>query len=606
MDEELNEEQEDRGRSRRIVESHSYHQEGLMTLGTKILLIVALALVTGVGILAWVLGPTLKPVVAHVSVALGAYGWLWLDLLIVLAIGSVIGLLRRLGVVKLLEDVVGIALRIHEHLVSVRQLKADKIGNYPLPLDAQGYPILVPPGNSPHPAPAPIVQGSIAARKAARAATSVVEEGAQSQQTPAPILSPSPVYPQLSAPASFSRKPLEDIPMKLQPVSGIASVWGDVADSRTFARKTVPGFYHLIEELAMFQPAMDRIFMGRTANGPVLLSLEHMPHLVFAGPTGVGKSKIVRMLFAQLIAINVQCYMCDSHYIPYSQDEGLDWTPIEARLMHPPIRDYATSADFLEWLAREELQTRKDRAFYSKPVGMPIMAGIEELAGIIDANPEAAKSIGILLRQGRKYGICLAIAAQDLLAKSIGLDSGMIENIQTGYYGGGDLRTAKIALDLQNGEHINEEGLGRGQVYLKTIHQQATLTRIPWPDNDAVQALCSQSQLPVHELVREPLPEMEETQAVYHPHQGQEGAAPSNIRPLVQPARRGAQEKPIDPAHLEFVRTGGGFDLGNKRLAVVLGITEHQAGKIKNVVRRERGIAEVQEEQAAEEMSVGE
>lgn len=602
---EIEEEDLTEHRPRRIVESHSaYHHEGFMTLGTKILLILGLTVITGVGILVWVLGPVLRPTVTHAIGALGAYGWLWLDLLIITAIAAVAGLLRRFGFIKLIEDIVTIVLRVHEHFVTVRHLRPDKIGNYPLPLSKDGY-LLIPPGNSSHPVPqAPmVVPGTVATRRAAR--TLVSEESQQQSPAQQPIVLPPPAtLPQLNGPSQ--RSTMEDLSIMKRPsveVSRSASpVWSGGETIRTFTRKVLPDRYDFIQELEFFHPSLEQLFMGRTATGPVLLRLEHMPHLVFAGPTGVGKSKILRMVFAQLIAVNVQVYMCDSHYIPYSKAEGLDWTPIEARLMHPPIRDYATSADFLEWLAYEELETRKARAYHQVALGTPIMAGIEELSGIIDAKPEAAKSIGILLRQGRKYGICLAIAAQDLLAKSIGLDSGMIENIQTGYYGGGDLRTAKIALGLENGEHLEEDDLGRGKVYLKTIQQRATLTRIPWPDNEAVEALCSWSQLPVHELVREPLLETEQVQAVYQPRQEGQQGTPSNIHPLVQPSRRGAVEKPIDPAHLEYVRNGGGFELSDQKLAKALETTVHQARRMKNIVRKERGLTEEQEQ---EEVSGG-
>jgi hypothetical protein len=225
------------------------------------------------------------------------------------------------------------------------------------------------------------------------------------------------------------------------------------------------------------------------------------------------------------------------------------------------------------------------------------------LAGIIDAKPEAAKSIGVLLRQGRKYGICLAIAAQDLLAKSIGLDSGMIENLQTGYYGGGDLRTAKIALGLQNGEHLDEDDLGRGKVYLKTIKQHATLVRIPWPDNEAIERLCALSQLPVHELVREPLPETGQMQAIYRPRQDEQ-RTPSNVRPLVAPplSRVGRQEEPLDPAIVEEARR---VRLSDRDFARHAGITQYQANRYNRRVR-ELEKEEEERQSMSEEHSVNE
>ena len=158
--------------------------------------------------------------------------------------------------------------------------------------------------------------------------------------------------------------------------------------------------------------------MARSAGGPAVTGeFPKHGHIVFAGPTRVGKSTILRMLFAQYLAINIQCYLCDSHYIPYNPENGLDWTPIEARLAHPPFRKARAAADFLRWLATDELEVRKELAYHNKPVGQPIFVALEELAGLIVEAPEVAQYIGLLLRQSLKYGIVLGLAAQGFTGK---------------------------------------------------------------------------------------------------------------------------------------------------------------------------------------------
>lgn len=285
--------------------------------------------------------------------------------------------------------------------------------------------------------------------------------------------------------------------------------WINPATSSRYQQKALPQKYNLSEELRTFRPTGQALFLGRSEEGPVTINVRDIWHVAFAGATGAGKSKIARMIFAQLIALNMQCYLCDPHYAPHSvENDGtrLDWTPIEARLAHPVLRKKSEIAKFLQWLAFEELERRIECAYRDEPVGAPLFVFIDELASIIDKEPMVAKCIGNLLREGRKYRICLMMAAQDLLVKTIGLDTGMQQNIRTGYYGGSDMRTAKMVLKLQAGERIDEKGLGGGVQFLKTHMKHPVRVRIPWPDDEAIYKLCGMSRLPVRELVREQAP----------------------------------------------------------------------------------------------------
>lgn len=362
----------------------------------------------------------------------------------------------------------------------------------------------------------------------------------------------------------------------------------------TYQRKALPGRYNFSEELRTFRPTPEQLFLGRSADGPVLIDIKNLWHVIFAGPTGAGKSKLTRLIFAQLLALDMQCYLCDPHYAPVSdQDSGdpLDWRPIEARLACPVLRKESEIADFLAWLV-EELQARKERAYRQQPIGRPIFVCIEELAAVTSEYPEAAKAIGKLLREARKYRICLIMAAQDLLVKSIGLDTGMQQNIRTGFYGGGDHRTARVALKLEAGETVEEQGLGGGVVWVKTTQHPRTRVRIPWPDNAAIERLCTLSHLPVralpHAAVEVELtedeedaliaelmgrPDIEEIEAVYYPP----------VEPVVpQTARRDPDEDLVERGVAAYLDGAKSLD----KLAAALGVTQHKARLLKPTIEK--------------------
>ena len=156
----------------------------------------------------------------------------------------------------------------------------------------------------------------------------------------------------------------------------------------------------------------------------------------------------------------------------------------------PPVRNVADIAALVEQLALGELQARIDRQYRGEPIGESTFLAIEELPAVMAERPEIAPLLGKLLRQGRQYGLCFIGATQDMLVKTLGTSSGVRECFRTGYYTGGDQTTARIILDLQKGQAINEDGLGdRGHVYLKTSMSVAQEVRVPFASNEAITAL---------------------------------------------------------------------------------------------------------------------
>jgi hypothetical protein len=560
----MDEQVEQQRAPRRVVDSYPRDDGMPVPLGTQIVVVLGAVLLIAIMVIIVMFGGKMWPYIVSLFQFFGAYAWFWTLLFFIVLVGAVLGLLRRFGAIAFVEDLVLLGLKIHKHFVDADRLHADKLGNYDIPL-IKGEAVEVYPGNPAYAPQMALPAGAGSRRRNAAANNNIVV---------------TPESAQLAGPGSLLQLNAPNVQPATSEVHNAQTVrlddWGDdwLGGDGTghYVRKVVPGQYNFLEELDLYTPTVDGVFMGRGADGPVLLSIKDAWHITFAGPTGVGKSKIVRMVFAQLIGLNMQCYLCDPHYAPVDVDEGLDWTPIESRLACPPLRTSDETADFLEWLDRGELEERKKRKYYQKPIGSPIFVALEELAALADDRPDAGKHIGSLLRQARKYRICVAMAAQGLLVKSVGLDSDMLNNIRTGYYGGGDWRTAKIALNLGNGESVNDEGIGGGLVYLRTVVHKATLVRVPWPDNDAITRLCEMSTLPVRELVREPMAEGI-IDSVYRPGSKEQG--PVVVHP-VEPGRLGREQEPLKP---ELVEKAKELHLGNKRLGLALGITEYMAGR---------------------------
>ena len=167
--EEFDDERDDGVQPRRVVESR--HQEARMSVFTKVLVVFGIVAIIGIGLLGWILASTLRPIVQQASEALGTLGPFWMALLTLAAISLLLGLMRKVGAVKFFEDLIVLGLKVHEHFfIKSKRLHADKLGNFPIPLDSEGNPVWVMPGNAAHPMQMmpPMASGSISKRAAGR------------------------------------------------------------------------------------------------------------------------------------------------------------------------------------------------------------------------------------------------------------------------------------------------------------------------------------------------------------------------------------------------------------------------------------------------------
>jgi hypothetical protein len=256
----------------------------------------------------------------------------------------------------------------------------------------------------------------------------------------------------------------------------------------------IPARFDMRDIWRSFRPSMAQIFLGKSAAGDIIVPGNKLLHSVATGPTGGGKTNIVRMELMQLVYIGCQVTLMDIHYAPIKEDEDgqpIDWRPIVNRLDRAPIYDLGVIIKWMNWLAFTELQARIDRGRNGQPIGKPIFFSIAELPSVLDeAGDKIAQPLAKILRQGRQYLIFFVGDSNDLLTSTLHMTTGPRECFRTGFYTGGDPTTAKALLDLPNGVKVNEEGLGQqGLVYVKTAIHPYTQARVGWASNEALYEL---------------------------------------------------------------------------------------------------------------------
>jgi energy-coupling factor transporter ATP-binding protein EcfA2 len=238
-----------------------------------------------------------------------------------------------------------------------------------------------------------------------------------------------------------------------------------------------------------FMPSKAAILLGLGPGGERLtVPASALCHVALCGATGGGKSNLLRLLLAQLIAMGGRVVLADPHYAPFDPASGDDWRPIASRLHLAPAIKPAEIAGLLGW-AVDELARRLELRHAGQPFGPPLFVAYDELPVIVDSVKEAPDQISKLLREGRKVGIYTVGASQEFLVKTIGGSSAVRDCYRTAFYVGGDLRSASALLDMPQ-RQIAEGELHTGLAYLRSqATAPAQLARIPYASNEGITAL---------------------------------------------------------------------------------------------------------------------
>jgi hypothetical protein len=289
----------------------------------------------------------------------------------------------------------------------------------------------------------------------------------------------------------------EEVPMYL---------WQNAQDDKDegfpafHASSQASGLFLFSEVLSTFTPSMERIFLARTLSGVDLFCpARDLCHVALAGPTGEGKSSIMRLLMAQLVYAGATVLLLDPHYTGYDIEKQEDWTPFERHLHRPPTqcRDYKVIGQYLQHTAETLIPERLEKRANYQPTGTPTFLVIDELPSIIRKVRRAPEWMSTILEEGRKVGVYLISAAHNFLVKTISPDDGggsIRDCYRTAYYAGGDPTTAKVLLGMAPSE-LPEGELGKGRVMLRntTASKRAQLVRVPYVDNAALYRLLGPS-----------------------------------------------------------------------------------------------------------------
>jgi len=203
-------------------------------------------------------------------------------------------------------------------------------------------------------------------------------------------------------------------------------------------------------------------------------------HVALVGSTGAGKSNSLRLITSQLLAAGARVVLADPHYSPKDADDDLtgDWRPIEQRLYRPVAVLPAELVSLFDWLG-EELTNRLARRRAGEHSGPPLFVAMDETPVIFGKAEDAADVLTSILREGRKVGMYAITSTQDMLTRTLGPGGAVRDQFRTAIYGGGDIHSASVLLDLPR-RQIDDAGLGKGTVLLRSAATpQAGLARLP-------------------------------------------------------------------------------------------------------------------------------
>ena len=236
-------------------------------------------------------------------------------------------------------------------------------------------------------------------------------------------------------------------------------------------------------------PTVESILLGLGLNGErITVPARALCHVALVGATGGGKSNLMRLLLAQVLAVGAHVVLVNPHHATIDAETGEDWGAIERRLqMAPAVKAAAMEAALRVVVG--ELDSRMERRFKGEKVGGPLFLAIDELPSVAKAVPTVMDDLGRILREGRKVGVLVIGASQSMLVKSLGGDATLRDAYRTAYYLGGDLHSGAALLDMPQRD-IDDGQLTTGLALLRSVATTpAQLVRVPLASNAAIDAL---------------------------------------------------------------------------------------------------------------------
>lgn len=137
-------------------------------------------------------------------------------------------------------------------------------------------------------------------------------------------------------------------------------------------------------------------------------------HALVVGPTDAGKSTALRAIIRDRLADGQQVYVLDPHHQPGS------W--LDARVIGGG-RDFEKIGNFMDWMMDQLNERARQMAAGSTAFGGAITVATDEMPAIVDElDRDTATIWRKWVREGRKFGLFLAVSTQSTRVKTLGID----------------------------------------------------------------------------------------------------------------------------------------------------------------------------------------
>lgn len=253
-------------------------------------------------------------------------------------------------------------------------------------------------------------------------------------------------------------------------------------------------------------PAPEIALLGLGTGGePITNKWTKAKHIAIIGPTGGGKSVVSKTLIVQALRARHEVHILDPHFTRFDAETGEDWSPVTNRLKNQPATKVEEIVSRLKWVVHEMNHRLELRAKGEKYQPYICRIVLDEVPAIVEQDEEAAGLIARILREGRKVGVLLQMASQDMLAKTLGFKNGAAvrKNFSTAFIMR-DCDTTSARLFVRDNEFKSDQ-LDVGIAAIVTEGQRGhVVARIPYTSNEAVERILSPTTAPTPLLTQLP------------------------------------------------------------------------------------------------------